>query len=74
MARLRDGRRVVFRISSVDGIVDGEPSLTDVFAFRPRASAEGTFVGTGVVPPVVGILEERGERMPSRLFAEGQDR
>jgi pilus assembly protein CpaF len=73
MARLRDGRRVVFRVSSVDGLADGEPSLSDVFAFRPRASAEGAFVGTGVVPPVVRMLEERGERMPSRLFAEGQD-
>jgi pilus assembly protein CpaF len=74
MARLRDGRRVVFRVSSVDGLVDGEPALSDVFAFRPRASAEGTFVGTGIVPPVVQMLEERGERLPLRLFAEGDDR
>ena len=73
MARLRDGRRVVFRVSSVDGLIDGEPAMSDVFAFRPRASAEGVFVGTGVVPPIVRMLEERGERMPSRLFAEGQD-
>jgi pilus assembly protein CpaF len=74
MARLRDGRRVVFRISSVDGLVDGEPALSDVFAFRPRASAEGAFVGTGIVPPVVQMLEERGERVPLRLFADGDDR
>jgi pilus assembly protein CpaF len=74
MARLRDGRRVVFRVSSVDGLVDGEPALSDVFAFRPRASAEGAFVGTGIVPPVVQMLEERGERVPLRLFADGDDR
>ena len=74
MARLRDGRRVVFRVSSVDGLTDGEPALSDVFAFRPRASAEGAFVGTGIVPPVVQMLEERGERVPARLFAEGDDR
>jgi pilus assembly protein CpaF len=74
MARLRDGRRVVFRASSVDGLTDGEPALSDVFAFRPRASAEGAFVGTGIVPPIVQMLEERGERVPLRLFAEGDDR
>jgi pilus assembly protein CpaF len=74
MARLRDGRRVVFRVASVDGLTDGEPALSDVFAFRPRASAEGAFVGTGIVPPVVQMLEERGERVPLRLFAEGEDR
>jgi pilus assembly protein CpaF len=74
MARLRDGRRVVFRVSSVDGLTDGEPALSDVFAFRPRASAEGAFVGTGIVPPIVQMLEERGERVPLRLFAEGDDR
>jgi pilus assembly protein CpaF len=74
MARLRDGRRVVFRVSSVDGLTDGEPALSDVFAFRPRASAEGAFVGTGIVPPLVQMLEERGERVPLRLFAEGDDR
>ena len=73
MARLRDGRRVVFRVASVDGLTDGEPALSDVFAFRPRASAEGAFVGTGIVPPVVQMLEERGERVPLRLFAEGED-
>jgi pilus assembly protein CpaF len=74
MARLRDGRRVVFRVASVDGLTEGEPALSDVFAFRPRASAEGAFVGTGIVPPVVQMLEERGERVPLRLFAEGEDR
>ena len=74
MARLRDGRRVVFRVSSVDGLTDGEPVLSDVFAFRPRASAEGAFVGTGIVPPIVQMLEERGERVPLMLFAEGDDR
>jgi pilus assembly protein CpaF len=73
MARLRDGRRVVFRVASVDGLTDGEPALSDVFAFRPRASAKGAFVGTGIVPPVVQMLEERGERVPLRLFAEGED-
>ena len=41
MARLRDGRRVVFRISVVDGLVEGEPEVADVFALRVLGRARG---------------------------------
>jgi pilus assembly protein CpaF len=73
MARLRDGRRVAFRVSTVDGVVDGEPSVTDVFAFDQRAGSTGEFVASGAVPTVAGVLQERGERVPSKLFAAGVD-
>jgi pilus assembly protein CpaF len=68
MARLRDGRRVVSRIATVDGLRDGEPVVTDVFAFRRHEGAGGRFEPTGVVPPVWRVLEGRGERLPVELF------
>jgi pilus assembly protein CpaF len=74
MARLRDGRRVVFRISSVEGLVDGEPEIADIFAFRPRKGVDGAFEATGRVPRIAKALEERGEWIPSKLFAAGEDR
>jgi pilus assembly protein CpaF len=74
MARLRDGRRVVFRVSSVEGIADGEPEIADVFAFRQRDGVDGSFGSTGNIPRIARALEERGEWMPSRLFAPGVDR
>ena len=73
MARLRDGRRVAFRISVVDA-AGGQPSLSDVFEFRPRSGPDGEFVATGNVPSLARMLEERGERLPSSLFAPGVDR
>jgi pilus assembly protein CpaF len=73
MARLRDGRRVVFRVSSVDGLRDGEPLVTDVFAFRPRIGPRGVFEATGAVPAVEPMLKERGEELSPDLFAAGID-
>jgi len=73
MARLRDGRRVVFRVSSVDGLRDGEPLVTDVFVFRPRIGPRGAFEATGVVPAVEPMLKERGEEVPPDLFRAGID-
>ncbi len=40
LARLRDGRRVVFDVSVFEGMHDGEPLLRQVFAFRPRAGGQ----------------------------------
>jgi len=73
MARLRNGRRVVFRIASVEGLRDGEPVVTDAFAFRPRIGVGGAFEATGVVPAVEPVLRERGEEVSSDLFLTGID-
>jgi pilus assembly protein CpaF len=73
MARLRDGRRVVFEIASVDGVRDGEPVVTPIFAFRPRSGNEGAFVANGTVPALAQGLRGRGEQLPDAVFASGPD-
>ena len=76
MARLRDGRRVAHRISTVDGLRDGEPVLTDVFSFRASGGPRGTgeLVATGTVPALTRVLDERGEALTPAVFAGGPDR
>jgi pilus assembly protein CpaF len=74
MARLRDGRRVVLEIATVDGLDQlGEPVVTEVFAFRPRVEREGAFVATGAVPPLSKVLAGRGQDIAEDLFAPGID-
>jgi pilus assembly protein CpaF len=74
MARLRDGRRVVFEIATVDGLDErDEPVVTEVFAFRPRVEREGAFVATGAVPPLGKVLAGRGQDLGEDLFASGID-
>jgi pilus assembly protein CpaF len=73
MARLRDGRRVVFQVVTVDGIRDGEPAITEVFTFAPRLGPAGSFVCTGDEPALTATLRARGERIPAHWFAPGQD-
>ncbi len=74
MARLRDGRRVVFQVVTVDGIRDGEPEITEVFSFAPRLEPAGSFVCTGHEPVLAATLRARGERVPVDWFASGRDR
>jgi pilus assembly protein CpaF len=74
MARLRNGRRVVFQVATVDGVRNGEPIVTEVFGFRPRLGSQGSFVCDGVVPSVAGVLAERGEDLPELMFEPGPDR
>jgi pilus assembly protein CpaF len=75
MARLRDGRRVVFQIASVEDLADdGDPVVTEVFGYRPRLGPDGGFVATGIVPRLVRILADRGQEVPDDLFAAGTDR
>ncbi len=74
MTRLRDGRRVVFQIVSVDGLGDdGEPSVTEVFGFRPRLGRHGAFVVTGAAPGFARVLADRGQEMPGAWFDAGVD-
>ena len=73
MARLRDGRRVVFEIASVDGLEGGEPSVSQIFAFRPKAGPRGAFVATGIVPLLAHGLAARGEEFDHGLFEAGPD-
>ncbi len=74
MARLRDGRRVVFQVATVEGLREGEPVVSEVFSFRPRLGRSGGFVASGVRPPLADVLAERGEHLPDELFRPGCDR
>jgi pilus assembly protein CpaF len=74
MARLRDGRRVMFEIATVDGLdAAGEPLVTEVFGFRPRVERDGAFIATGAVPPLAAVLAARGREVPDDLFRAGAD-
>jgi len=74
LSRLRDGRRVVFQVATVDGIQDGEPVLTEVFGFAPRLGPSGDFTCVGVEPALADTLRARGERVPTAWFDPGPDR
>src|SRR5438552_7145466 len=43
LARLRDGRRVVWQIATVERTHRGEPVVTELFGFRPRTGDRGSF-------------------------------
>jgi pilus assembly protein CpaF len=74
MARLRDGRRVVFEVATVEGVRDGEAVVRTLFAFRRREGVAGAFVATGERPPLADVLAERGAAIPDDLFLRGPDR
>jgi pilus assembly protein CpaF len=73
LARLRDGRRVVFQIATVDGLEDDEPVVREIFAFRPRVGRDGAFVATGVVPALARVLQGRGQDVDDGWFLQGLD-
>jgi pilus assembly protein CpaF len=73
LARLRDGRRVVWEVAVVEGSRHGEPVVESVFGFRPR-SADGGFEATGYIPSITDTLRTRGEPLPDALFEAGIDR
>jgi pilus assembly protein CpaF len=73
-ARMRDGRRVVFQIASVEGLdAQGDPVVSEIFGFRPRLGPHGAFVATGVVPDGARLLRERGAELDDGTFAAGED-
>ncbi len=73
LARLRDGRRVVWEIASVEGTHRGEPLIATLFRFRAREGLGGAFVATGSVPQVAQTLTDRGEDVQEALFEPGDD-
>ncbi len=72
LARLRDGRRLVFEIAAIEGTRRGEPVVTSLYAFRPRAGG-GRFEALGEVPEVAAALAARGEDVQVDLFDVGED-
>jgi pilus assembly protein CpaF len=74
LARLRDGRRVVWEIAAVEGTHRGEPVVSPLFRFRGRDRDDGGFEVTGSVPRVADVLADRGEDVGDWLFEEGPDR
>jgi pilus assembly protein CpaF len=60
LARLPDGRRILSRLTSIEGLAEGRPLLKDVFVFRGRA-ASGTFEATGHIP----VIAKRRGALPS---------
>jgi pilus assembly protein CpaF len=73
LARLRDGRRVVWEIAVVEGTRRGEPVVEPVFRFRPREGGAGRFSASGMIPAIVDILRVRGEDLGDSMFAVGED-
>jgi pilus assembly protein CpaF len=74
LARLRDGRRVVWEIAAVEGTHRGEPVVSPLFRFRGRDGEDDGFEATGAVPRVAHVLADRGEDVGDWLFEEGPDR
>jgi pilus assembly protein CpaF len=73
LARLRDGRRVVWEVASVEGTKRGEPVVETLYRFKQRDGVEGRFLATGEVPSIVHTLVDRGQPMGEGLFAAGDD-
>lgn len=73
LARLRDGRRVVWEIAVVEGTRHGESIVEPVFRSSLREGA-GSFPATGRVPMVVDTLWARGEQLPDALVEASPDR
>jgi pilus assembly protein CpaF len=61
VVRLPGGRRVVARVTSVEGVSAGHPLLRDVFVFRGEPEG-GRFEPTGHVPAVARSAAVLGER------------
>ena len=74
LARLRDGRRVVWEIASVEGLRDGEYDVETLFRYRVVRSGRGEHVATGHIPGLLGRLRDRGEAVPEAGFEQGLDR
>jgi pilus assembly protein CpaF len=74
LARLRDGRRIVWEIAAVEGTHRGEPIVSPLFRYRGRDGDDAGFEATGSIPRVADVLADRGEDIGEWLFEEGPDR
>jgi pilus assembly protein CpaF len=72
LARLRDGRRVVWEVAVIEGTRRGEPVVEPVFRCRSRSDGAG-FEATGFVPAIARSVRAKGEQLPEALFEEGVD-
>ncbi|HEY7399388.1 MAG TPA: CpaF family protein [Actinomycetota bacterium] len=72
LARLRDGRRVVWEVASVEGTRRGEPVVQPLFSFRPHGGG-GRFHAHGALPRQLETLAERGQFLDEDLFEAGAD-
>jgi pilus assembly protein CpaF len=72
VARTPAGRRVVSRITSVEGYAEGRVILRDAFLFRSRGEG-GILETTGHVPRFVEELRAAGERIDTSLFGPRRD-
>jgi pilus assembly protein CpaF len=78
IARLRDGRHRVLRISEL-GVEPGAVTIRDVFSFAIERTAaggavEGTFHASGVVPRFIDDLNARGNQFDTSIFKRAQPR
>jgi pilus assembly protein CpaF len=73
LARLRDGRRVVWEVAAVEGTHRGEPVVAPLFRFRQRDGVSGRFEATGTVPDVAMLLTQRGEPVGDDMFVPEED-
>jgi pilus assembly protein CpaF len=73
LARLRDGRRVVWEVAAVEGTRRGEPVVEPLFRFRPRDGASGRFEAMGTLPSALAALRDRGQWLDDDLFEPGED-
>jgi pilus assembly protein CpaF len=73
LARLRDGRRVLWQVATVEGAHRGDPVVKTIFSFRPRARGGGRFEAEGVLPGILGLLGTRGVFLDDDLFEAGVD-
>jgi pilus assembly protein CpaF len=73
LARLRDGRRVIWEVAVVEGTRRGEPVVEPVFRFRPREGGVGRFSASGMIPAIMDVLRQRGEDLDDEVFAVGED-
>jgi pilus assembly protein CpaF len=79
VARLRDDRVRVLRVTEVSGVAADEIELQDIFTFVPDRTAaggtiEGTFTPSGNVPQVVEAMRARGENLDSSMFSRPPSR
>jgi pilus assembly protein CpaF len=74
LARLRDGRRVVWEIASVEGLSEGEYDVETLFRYRIAPGERGVHVATGHIPALVERLRDHGEVLADDTFERGLDR